>query len=129
MSYLLAQSEGLEMLTGIGSLVFGLCCTFIPVAIMLAGMWKIFEKAGKPGWAALVPIYNIWVFVEISGKETFWFVLFLIPMVNVVAAIMVDIAVAEKFGKDTLYGVGMALLPFIFFPLLGFSDAQYQGTV
>lgn len=94
--------------------------------IVAAGMWKMFEKAGEPGWAALVPIYNLIVLVKIAGKEVWWAVLMLIPCVNFVAAVMVCIDVARKFGKDTVYGVGMAFLPFIFFPMLGFGAAQYN---
>jgi uncharacterized protein DUF5684 len=109
------------LLGGAFSLVF-----LLVFAIVVVGMWKVFEKAGEPGWAALVPVYNIWVLVKISGKETWWFVLFLIPCANFVAAVMICMAVARKFGKDPAYGIGLAFLPFVFFPMLGFSPAQYN---
>lgn len=96
--------------------------------IVAAGMWKMFEKAGEPGWAALVPIYNLVVLVKIAGKEAWWVVLMLLPCVNFVAAVMICIDIARKFGKDTLYGVGLAFLPFIFFPMLGFGAAQYNRS-
>jgi len=96
--------------------------------IVAAGMWKMFEKAGEPGWAALVPIYNLVVLVKIAGKEVWWVVLMLVPCVNFVAAVMVCIDIARKFGKDTVYGVGLAFLPFIFFPMLGFGAAQYNRS-
>lgn len=96
--------------------------------IVAAGMWKMFEKAGEPGWAALVPIYNLVVLVKIAGKEVWWVVLMLIPCVNFVAAVMVCIDIARKFGKDTVFGVGLAFLPFIFFPMLGFGAAQYNRS-
>jgi Family of unknown function (DUF5684) len=95
------------------------------IVVIIAGLWKVFEKAGKPGWAAIVPIYNLVVLLEIAGKPIWWIVLFLIPLVNFVVAILVSIEIAKAFGKDTLYGVGLALLGFIFYPLLGFSDATY----
>ena len=111
------------LLGGAFSLVF-----LLVFVIVAAGMWKVFEKAGEPGWAALVPIYNLLVLVKIAGKETWWVVLLLLPCVNFVAAVMICIEVARKFGKDTLYGVGLAFLPFIFFPMLGFGAAQYNRS-
>jgi uncharacterized protein DUF5684 len=111
------------LLGGAFSLVF-----LLVFVIVVAGMWKVFEKAGEPGWAALVPIYNLLVLVKIAGKETWWVVLLLLPCVNFVAAVMICIEVARKFGKDTLYGVGLAFLPFIFFPMLGFGAAQYNRS-
>jgi len=96
------------------------------VVLMLAGLWKIFTKAGKPGWAAIVPIYNAIVMLEIAGRPVWWILLLLIPCVNFVVAIMVAIDLAKNFGKGTGYGLGLAFLPFIFYPLLGFSDAKYR---
>ncbi|MCX6996469.1 MAG: DUF5684 domain-containing protein [Kiritimatiellaeota bacterium] len=95
---------------------------------IIAGFWKVFTKAGKPGWAAIVPIYNIIVLLEIAGKPLWWIILFFIPIANLVAMILVGIAVAEKFGKTGGFGVGLALLSFIFYPILGFGDAKYQGA-
>ncbi|RIK75425.1 MAG: signal peptidase I [Planctomycetota bacterium] len=100
----------------------------VVIAIIVAGMWKTFTKAGQPGWAAIVPIYNIVVLLEIAGRPVWWIVLFLIPCVNLIVSIIVMIDVAAKFGKSAGFGVGLALLGFIFFPILGFGDAQYQGT-
>ncbi len=97
------------------------------VAVGLAGVWKTFTKAGKPGWAAIVPFYNLFVLVEISGRPVLWFVLMLIPCVNIVISIIVMIDVAARFGKSAAFGVGLALLGIIFFPILGFGDARYQG--
>ena len=98
------------------------------VVVIIAGVWKVFMKAGQPGWAAIIPIYNLIVLLQIAGKPLWWFFLFLIPIVNLVMAILVCIAVAEKFGKGAGFGVGLALLGFIFFPILGFGSAQYQGN-
>ncbi len=107
--------------------LLGLCCSALPALLILAGMWRVFEKAGRPGWAAIIPIYNAWVLVEISGKSALWFVLLLIPVVNLVAAILIHIALAERFGKGALYGIGLTFLPFVFFPFLGFGDASLHG--
>ena len=97
------------------------------VVLVIVGVWKAFEKAGKPGWASLVPIYNAWVMLAIAGKPGWWLLLMLIPLVNVVVGIMVSIALAERFGKGAGFGVGLALLGFIFFPILGFGDAKYRA--
>ena len=94
---------------------------------MIIGMWGIFEKAGEEGWKALIPIYNIWVLVEISGKGALWFVLMLLPVVNILASIIVHIELAEQFGKGTAYKVGLIFLAPVFYLLLAFGDAQYQG--
>ncbi|MGK2855798.1 MAG: DUF5684 domain-containing protein [Thermoanaerobaculia bacterium] len=94
---------------------------------VIAGLWKVFVKAGKPGWAAIVPIYNIIVWLEIVGKPLWWIVLLFIPFVNFVVLIILSIALAEKFGKSTAFGIGIAFLGFIFIPILGFGDARYQG--
>jgi len=97
------------------------------VLLMVASLWKVFVKAGEPGWAAIVPIYNIFVLLKIAGKPAWWFILMLIPIVNFIVAIIVCIALAERFGKGAGFGVGLALLGIIFFPILGFGDARYQG--
>lgn len=109
---------------GLGSII---CFALIMALslIPLIGLWKMFEKAGKPGWAAIVPIYNAYILTEIAGMDIMWFILTFVPCVNVVAAVMIWINVAKNFGKDTGYAIGIILLPFIFIPLLGFSDARY----
>jgi hypothetical protein len=98
------------------------------VILMIAGLWGTFAKAGKPGWAAIIPIYNGIVLLEIAGKPLWWIVLFFIPCVNIIIAILVAMDVAKAFGKSGAFGVGLAFLPFIFYTILGFGDAQYQGV-
>lgn len=95
--------------------------------LMIAAFWKVFTKAGKPGWASIIPIYNLIVLLEIAGKPLWWIILLLIPIVNIVIAILVYISLAEKFGKGAGFGIGLIFLPFIFFPILAFGDAQYRG--
>ncbi len=97
------------------------------VVLVIAGFWKTFEKAGQPGWAAIVPIYNVIILLKIVGKPLWWIILFLIPFVSIVMAIIVAMEVAKSFGKSAGFGVGLAFLPFIFYPILGFGDAQYRG--
>lgn len=103
---------------------------FLYLAILIVtivGMWKTFEKAGKPGWAAIIPIYNIIVMLEIVNKPLWWVILLLIPLVNIIFAIIVLNQFAISFGQ----GIGMTLLliflPVIAWPLLGFGDAKYLG--
>jgi hypothetical protein len=97
------------------------------VVLIFVSLWKIFEKAGKPGWAGIVPIYNAIVLLEIVGRPIWWFVLLLVPCVGIVVGIILCIDVAKSFGKDAGYGIGLALLGFIFFPMLAFGDARYVG--
>lgn len=95
-------------------------------AFIVAAWWKVFEKAGKPGWAAIVPIYNVVVLLEIAGRPVWWVILLFIPLVNLAVSVIIGIDVAKAFGKGTGFGVGLALLGFIFYPILGFGDATYQ---
>lgn len=97
------------------------------IVLMIAAQWKIYTKAGKPGWACIIPIYNIIVLLEIVGKPWWWLLLMLIPVVNFVFLIWMYNLLSKSFGKTEGFTVGMILLPFIFFPILGFGDAVYQG--
>ncbi len=98
------------------------------VVFFIAAGWRIYSKAGKPGWASLVPIYNIVVMLEIVGKPTWWILLLFIPFVNFVIAIIIQLALAERFGKSAGFGVGLILLPIVFVPILAFSDAKYMAA-
>ena len=97
------------------------------VVLMLASMWKVFAKAGQPGWASLIPIYNAYVFLKIAGKPGWWLLLMFVPLVNLVVGILALIAFANRFGKSGGYVLGLIFLPIIFYPMLAFGDAQYQG--
>jgi magnesium-transporting ATPase (P-type) len=97
------------------------------ILLYVVAMWKVFEKAGKPGWASLIPIYNLVVLMEIAGKETWWVILCFIPLVNIIIIIAVNIAISEKFGQSAGFGLGMVFLGFIFWPMLAFGDYKYQG--
>jgi Family of unknown function (DUF5684) len=98
------------------------------IVLIIAGFWKVFVKAGHPGWAAIVPIYNVYILLKIAGKPGWWLLLFFIPVVSLVIAILVSIEVAKAFGKGAGFGVGLALLGFVFYPILGFGDAKYQSA-
>ncbi|MFY9227508.1 MAG: DUF5684 domain-containing protein [Blastocatellia bacterium] len=115
------------LIAGLVGLVFAVVALAL-VVVMIASMWKIFDKAGKPGWAAIIPIYNIIVLLEIIEKPIWWIVLFFLPFVNVIAAVLIDIELAKKFGKDALFGIGLLLLPIVFFPILAFGSARYKTS-
>ena len=102
-------------------------CYLAFTILMIAAWWKIFTKAGQPGWACIIPIYNLYVWCKIVGRPWWWILLMLIPFVNFIIAIILIIDLAKSFGKGVGFGIGLLLLPFIFFPILGFGSAQYQG--
>lgn len=103
--------------------VMAIVCVFLIVV-----QWKIFAKAGKPGWAAIIPIYNTWVMFEIawgSGAKMF---LSLIPFVGFIFPLICNVKLAKAFGKGTGFGIGIIFLPIIFYPILAFSkDSEYIG--
>ena len=114
-----------EMGAGIG---FGAIIFYLAIwVVAIAGMWKTFEKAGKPGWAAIIPIYNLIILLEIVGKPMIWILWLIIPCVNFVFAIWLLNLVSKSFGKSEGFTVGLILLSFIFWPILGFGDARYLG--
>jgi hypothetical protein len=109
--------------------IIGIITALIPLVLGLAvlvGVWKTFVKAGQPGWACIIPIYNIVCMLNMARKPVWWLVLLLIPIVGIVVLIMVNIEIAKGFGK----GVGTALLMFIGIGwlMLGYGDAQYNGV-
>lgn len=107
-------------------LIIGLFFAAIFVFFALV-MWRIFEKAGKPGWASIVPIYNLVVFLEIVGKHWVWILLLLIPLVNIIAFIIISHRLSQSFGKGGDFTLGLLLLSVIFYPILAFGDAKYVG--
>ncbi|MEO9532122.1 MAG: DUF5684 domain-containing protein [Crocinitomicaceae bacterium] len=118
------------------ALAWTLIIVFIAIIVlMIVSTWKVFEKAGKPGWAAIVPIYSTIVMVQVSKKPMWWAAILLlggiIPVVGPIAAlvggVIINMAIAKAFGKSEGFGVGMALLGLIFWPMLAFSDATYEG--
>lgn len=96
------------------------------IVVLLASQWKIFSKAGKPGWACLIPIYSTIVLLEIIKKPVWWIFMFLIPLVNIYFLIVAMNELSKSFGKSTGFTVGLILLPIIFYPILGFGSAEYQ---
>jgi hypothetical protein len=118
--------EGGGVLGGIFAGVLGLVYLAV-IALAIASLWVIFTKAGQPGWAALVPIYNVIVLLQIVGRPVWWVVLMLIPCVGIVVSVLVILDLAKSFGQSVGFAVGMLLLPFVFMPMLAFGDARYRG--
>lgn len=112
---------------GIGVVGWLLYIAFIVFYIFC--MWKIFVKAGKPGWAAIIPIYSTLVMLEIIGRPWWYLLLMFVPVVNIVIGIMIIFDFAKVFGKGTGFGFGLLFLSPIFIPILAFGDATYQGPI
>ena len=121
--------------------------------LMIAGMWASFSKASEPGWACIVPIYGYVVMLRIAKRPEWWVLLFFISavgalvsnaggdsqmiggliqligsIVSLIVGIIVAIDFAKAFGKGTGFGLGLVFLPFIFYPLLGFGDAEHRDS-
>lgn len=110
----------------LGSMIIIILASVLVFILTSLGLMKLFSKAGKPGWAAFIPVYNYIILLEMVGKPVWWIILLLIPCVNIFAMISIFIQLAKCFGKSTAYGILMVLFSFIMIPILGFSDAQYQ---
>lgn len=136
---LLSQTDPYPELTdaeaaGLIAIIFGalLIPSLILIAIYVIANWKIFEKAGQPGWAAIIPIYNLIVMLDVQGRPKWWVIWYLIPFVNYVSALVMFIIqcldYAKRFGKNGGFVAGLILLNPIFLLILAFGSAQYQGV-
>jgi hypothetical protein len=116
---------------GVGGILAG-GVTFVVMlvifAVCVAGAWKVFSKAGQPGWAALVPIYNMYILMKIAGRPAWWLLLCFLPLINIVIFFLVAMDLAKAFGKSSVFGVVMLfLLSPIGFLIVGFGDARYTA--
>jgi hypothetical protein len=121
---LLQQESGGTQMTGSTMALIVLDVALI--ILMIAAMWVVFQKAGEPGWAAIIPIYNIMVLLKIAGKPMWWVILLLIPFVNIVVGIIAVVGLARNFGKGVGFALGLLFLGPIFYPILAWGDARYQ---
>lgn len=110
------------------ALIPAIIVIILTIVIMVA-LWVVFEKAGEPGWAAIVPIYNIIVLLKVAGKPAWWVLLFICPCVNIIVSFVVWYSVAQRFGQGTGFSVATALFPFICVPILAFGGAKFEGDV
>jgi Family of unknown function (DUF5684) len=114
-----------------GSIFSGTALLFwlVVAVVLIIGWWKVFEKAGHPGWAVLIPVYNAYVMLKIAGRPGWWLLLYFIPVVNFVIVIVVAIDIAKAFGQSAAFGFFLLfLLCGIGYLILGFGDYQYQPT-
>jgi hypothetical protein len=117
-------AAGMAAMAGIVMLLIIL----VVAVVIVASTWKIFTKAGQPGWASIVPIYYNYVLVQVTGKPILWFILSLIPFINIIVWIMLMNELSKRFGGGIGTTLGLIFLPIIFFPVLGFGSAQYQSN-
>ena len=101
--------------------------SLVVAVFYIIGMWKVFEKAGQPGWASLIPIYNIYIMTKIGGKPGWWVLLMFIPLVDIVFGIWLYNMISKSFGKNEGFTIGLLLLGVIFWPILGYGSAKYLG--
>lgn len=112
---------------GEGGGIVGLLISLVLTVLLIAGWWKTLDKAGQPGWTAIIPIVNLYFLLKVAGRPGWWLILFLIPIVNFIISIIVYNDVSKSFGRGVGTTVGLVFLPFIFFPILGFGSAEYEG--
>ena len=105
---------------------FWLIAEIILVVLVVAGVWMIFVKAGKPGWGAIIPFYNWYLLIKVAGRPGWWLILCFIPLVQVVIYIIVCIDVAKNFEHGAGFGILLMLFPYIMFLVLGFGSSQYR---
>ena len=123
----LAQQGGSGGVTaGIGAMVF-LVIYLAIIVLVIAGVWKPFSKAGQPGWAAIIPIFNVYIMLKVAGRPGWWLILFLIPVVNFIVAIILYNDISKSFGHGILMTLGLIFLSPIAFCIIGFGSSQYQG--
>jgi hypothetical protein len=97
--------------------------------LTIVSLWRVFSKAGRPGWAVLVPIYNIYTLVKVSGNSGWFTLLFFIPIVNIIIAVVVALGVAKNFGKSGVFGfIGLFIFSIIGYLILAFGPAKYVGA-
>ncbi len=109
------------------SVVVSLILILALLVLMVAAFWRVYEKAGKPGWASIVPVYNTLVLLEIVKKPWWWLFLLMIPIVNFIIGVWLTNLVSKRFGQGVGFTLGLIFLPFIFWPLLGLGDYKCQN--
>lgn len=114
-------------------IIYQMLTTYATIALIvgiliIVANWKIFTKAGKPGWASIIPFYNMYILFEVAGMNGWLFLLCMVPIVNIILCILLYIKLAKAFGQSTIFGIGLILFNPIFMLILGFGSAKYIGT-
>ncbi len=102
---------------------------FAATILVIIAKWRIFEKAGQPGWTSIIPYINFFIMLKIVSKPLWWIIWMFVPIANIVVGIWVTNLLAKSFGKNEGFTLGLIFLPFIFYPILGFGNASFQGNV
>lgn len=103
-----------------------LAALYLLIAVLsLVGLAQTFAKAGQPRWAVLIPLYNVIVLLRIAQRPIWWLLLLFVPGVNVIVAVVISLDIARYFGKGAGFGLGLAVLGFVFYPVLGLGNATY----
>lgn len=116
---------GFADLTRFIYLMSGFCIGLVFFVVTLIGAWGIFKKANQPGWAALIPVYNIWILLQIVGRPRWWLILYFVPVVGQIAWIINMWDLARSFERGIGHALGLVALPFVFTLLLGYDDMQH----
>ena len=99
----------------------------IAIALFIVAYWRIFTKAGQPGWASIIPIYNTIVWLRIVGRPLWWFILLFVPVVNIVILIIMVHDLSKSFGHGVGFTLGLIFLSPIFILILAFGGSTYRG--
>lgn len=118
-SQFLAQSSS-------GGSTLPLIVTLVITLIAIVGWWKLFSKAGYPGFLALIPLVNVVVYIMVGGRPWWWIILMLIPFINIIILFLVHLSVAERYGQGVLYAFGLFFLMPVFAIILGFGPFEYR---
>jgi hypothetical protein len=115
---------------GVGMMIVGLAFA----VFMIISWWIVLKKAGQPGWAILIPVYNFLILLKIAGKPWWWVFALLLAIIPIVGALLLLVVlilmyngISTKFGKGSGFTVGLVLLPIVFVPILAFGDAEYTA--
>ncbi len=117
------DSESMFPTLGLGAMLFYLAI----IVVMIIAEWKIYEKGGQPGWAVLIPFYNIYILLKMVGRPGWWLLLMFIPLVNLIIGIIVLNDLSKSFGQGVGFTLGLIFLSPIFILILGFGDYKYIG--
>ena len=110
-----------SLFSGIWTIIY-----IIWIVLVIAGAWKTFVKADKPGWGAIIPFYNTYLMIKVAGRPGWWLILFFIPIVNVIMWLIVALGISENFGHGAGYGILLWLFAPIMFLVLGFGSDVYK---
>ncbi len=109
-------------------IALNVCLSLLFLVPLVLGRWKVYEKAGLPGWGAVVPIYNTILLLKVARRPLWWLLLYVIPLINLIPLVLVPLGIARNFDKTGRFATGLIFLGFIFYPILGFGPSQYQRS-